>query len=625
MDLIETPANSPIPSGTGAGRTRPTFASQGDIDEFINVLGKFERGEIDASEWRSFRLVRGVYGQRQDDVQMFRIKIPQGVLSTGALYAIADACERWSRGFAHVTTRQNIQMHFVQLSDSPAVMEHLAAAGITTREACGNSVRNIVGCPMAGVCPEEVFDVTPYADALTRYFLRHPLTSSLPRKFKIGFSGCDFDCIGASFNDIGFRAAVRGINGTAELGFRITAGGGTATLCQSGPVLYEFIPAGEIFNVAEAILRVFHKHGQRKSKANARMKYLIRKIGWDNFKQFYYEELAAFTAEGGAALPFDPQHPPEERAPDWVRPAPLGVAEIAKRAASAKVIGPGIVPPAPAPFGGSFSPADYDRFRRTNVQPQRQDGYAAVTIHLPMGDLTGPQFRIVADLARAYGDGSVRTTARQNLLMRWVARDDVPELYRRLRAAGLGPAGAETIADVTSCPGAESCRLAVTQSRGLGRELSEFFEARPELAAIAPDAAIRISGCPNGCSQHHISTFGFQGGLHRLEGSRLIPQYQLFLGGEVTSEQSIFGRRSVKLPARRVPEAMERLLYWYRDNRTDGESAPRFFQRADLKEIEALLADLSGIAPETARPEDFIDIGEDHAFHPETKEGECAA
>ncbi|HVN64945.1 MAG TPA: hypothetical protein VMT58_09930, partial [Candidatus Binataceae bacterium] len=243
----------------------------------------------------------------------------------------------------------------------------------------------------------------------------------------------------------------------------------------------------------------------------------------------------------------------------------------------------------------------------------------------PMGDLTGNQFRIVADLARSYGDGSVRTTTRQNLLMRWVSRDDVPELYRRLRAAGLGPAGAETIADVTSCPGAESCRLAVTQSRGLGRELSEYFEAHPELAAIAPEAAIKISGCPNGCAQHHVSTFGFQGGLHRLEGNRLIPQYQLFLGGEVTTEKSIFGRRSVKLPARRVTEAMERLLGWYRDKRAGGENATHFFQRADLAEVQKLLADLAEVAPETIKPEDLIDIGEDHAFNPETKEGECAA
>ncbi|HUO04337.1 MAG TPA: nitrite/sulfite reductase [Candidatus Binataceae bacterium] len=625
MNSTEQRSGSSPQASSAIGRNQPSFAKQSDIDEFVATLERYERGEINAEDWRSFRLVRGVYGQRQDDVQMFRIKIPQGILSAQALNAAADACERYSRGFAHITTRQNIQMHFVKLSDTPAIMNDLAAAGITTREACGHSVRNIVGCPMAGVCPEELFDVTPYADATTRYFLRHPLASSLPRKFKIAFSGCGPDCVGTGFNDIGFRAEIRGINGKAERGFRITAGGGTATLCQAGDVLYDFVPAGEILSVAEAILRVFHQHGNRRSKANARMKYLIRKIGWDNFKKLYYEEFAEFIAQGGASLPFDPQHPPVETAPAWDRPAAPAVVEVAQRAASAKMKGPGIVPPIPRAMPELFSAEDYEAFCRTNVMPQRQDGYAAVTIHLPMGDLSGQQFRIVADLALAYGDGSVRTTARQNLLMRWVKRDDVSELYRRLRAAGLGPSGAETIADVTSCPGAESCRLAVTQSRGLGRELTEYFAAHPELATIAPEATIKISGCPNGCAQHHVSTFGFQGGLHRLEGNRLIPQYQLFIGGEVDGGETHFGRRSVKLPARRVTEAMERLLLWYRDSHAANETAIKFFRRADLKEIESRLADLCEIVPASVRPEDFIDIGEDHAFAPETKEGECAA
>jgi sulfite reductase beta subunit-like hemoprotein len=607
-------------------RARLSFASQADIDEFIRVLGSFEREEITPEEWRAFRLVRGVYGQRQDDVQMFRIKLPQGVLSADALYAIADACERWSRGFAHITTRQNIQMHFVQLADSPACMEHLAAAGVTTREACGNSVRNIVSCPMAGVCPTEAFDVTPYAEALTRYFLRHPLTSSLPRKFKIAFDGCESDCAGTEFNDIGFRAQVRGINGEAEPGFRVTIGGGTATLCQAGWLLYEFLPAGQILNAAEAILRVFHKHGQRRSKANARMKYLVRKVGWEQWRKLYDQELEAFLKEGSASLPFDAKQPPVETAPDWPRPEAPSVSDIARRAGAAKVKGPGILPVVPPQFASTqFSLPAFSAFCRTNVRAQRQDGYVAVTIHLPMGDLTGAQFRIVADLARACSDGSVRTTNRQNLLMRWVKRQDLPELYRRLMAAGLGSGGAETIADVTSCPGAESCNLAVTQSRGLGHELATFLQSRPDLVELAADATIKISGCPNGCSQHHVATLGFQGGLHRLIDKSVIPQYQLLVGGGIENGQTRFGRRSVKIRARRVTQAVERLLLWYRDGRAEGETAVQFFRRADLRDIEAKLAGLLEIGPETASPEDFIDIGDDQRFVGETKEGECAA
>ncbi len=242
-----------------------------------------------------------------------------------------------------------------------------------------------------------------------------------------------------------------------------------------------------------------------------------------------------------------------------------------------------------------------------------------------MGDLTGAQFRVVADLALAYGDGSVRTTLQQNLVMRWVKQADLPALHQRLRAAGLGLPGANTISDVTSCPGAESCRLAVTQSRGLGRELSEFIDSRPDLAAAASDASIKISGCPNGCGQHHVAAIGFQGGLRRLEDGRVIPQYQLMVGGGVDGETAHFGRRSVKIPARRVTEALQRMLEWYRDERADGESADQFFRRASLDEIEATLADLCAIGSDTAEPEDFIDIGEDHAFTGETKDGECAA
>lgn len=462
------------------GRARFTFAKESDITEFVDTLERYEAGELTADQWRAFRLVRGVYGQRQDDVQMFRIKIPQGILSAEALQALADACENWSRGFAHITTRQNLQLHFVKLSDTEACMRRLAEAGVTTREACGNSVRNIVGCPFAGVCASEAFGVSPYAEAMTRYLLRHPLSSSLPRKFKISFGGCEPDCAGGAFNDIGFQARVRNSDAGAERGFRVTIGGGTATLCQSGWLLYDFLPASQILNVAETVLRVFHAHGNRKSKANARMKYLIRKIGWEAWKKLYDEQLEAVRAEGGAVLPFDPQKPPVEEPPsrEHRRQAP-DQSEVAQRAASARLRGPGIVPEVVAPTAQPSSAAEFADFCRTNVRAQRQAGYLAVTVHVPMGDLTGSQFRLLADLATAYGHGSVRTTQEQNVMLHWVRRDELPELYRRLRAMGLGRSGAGTIADVISCPGAESCRLAVTQSRGLGRDSLFSFNRGP--------------------------------------------------------------------------------------------------------------------------------------------------
>ncbi len=299
------------------GRTRLSFASEADIDEFVATLEKFENGELTPDQWRMFRLVRGTYGQRQPgDVQMLRIKIPQGVLTAPQLEALADVGERFSRGFGHITTRQNIQFHFVKLHDVEAAMRILADAGLTTREACGNSVRNITCCPKAGVSPTELFDVTPYSEAMTRYLLRHPLSSSLPRKFKIAFEGCtDEDHALLGMHDLGYRAAIK----DGRRGFRVVVGGGTSIMVKSAEPVHDFLPASEIFNVAEAVIRVFHEFGDYKHKQANRLKFLIKKLGWDGFLAEYRKKLAEFRAQGGAALPFDPENPPVEAAPAWRR------------------------------------------------------------------------------------------------------------------------------------------------------------------------------------------------------------------------------------------------------------------------------------------------------------------
>ena len=299
------------------GRTRLSFASEADIDEFVATLEKFESGELTPDQWRMFRLVRGTYGQRQPgDVQMLRIKIPQGVLTAPQLEALAEVGERFSRGFGHITTRQNIQFHFVKLHDVEPAMRMLADAGLTTREACGNSVRNITCCPQAGVSPTELFDVTPYSEAMTRYLLRHPLSSSLPRKFKIAFEGCtDEDHALLGMHDLGYRAAIE----DGKRGFRVVVGGGTSIMVKSAEPVHEFLPASEIFNVAEAVIRVFHQFGDYKHKQANRLKFLIKTIGWDGFLAEYHKKLAEFRAEGGAALPFDPENPPVEAAPAWRR------------------------------------------------------------------------------------------------------------------------------------------------------------------------------------------------------------------------------------------------------------------------------------------------------------------
>src|SRR5688572_11879998 len=321
------------------GRARLDFADERDIDEFVDMLGKFERNEIAAEDWRRFRLVRGTYGQRQDNVQMLRIKIPQGILTGSQMRVLADVATRYSRGFCHVTTRQNIQYHFVPLSVVETVMRQLADEGLTTREACGNSVRNITGCPYTGTSQDEVFDVTPYAEALTRYFLRHPLAAKLPRKFKIAFEGCAQDHALASINDLGWRARVQ----DGRRGFRVTVAGGTSIMPVSGYLLYDFLPVEEMLNVAEAVLRVFHRYGDYEHRQRNRLKFTVKALGWDGFRARFEEALAEFRQEGGATLPFDPDSVESEGAPDWTPAEPPSLQAVAATSAT-PVMGPGIVP-----------------------------------------------------------------------------------------------------------------------------------------------------------------------------------------------------------------------------------------------------------------------------------------
>ncbi|HZB24580.1 MAG TPA: nitrite/sulfite reductase [Vicinamibacterales bacterium] len=605
------------------GRARLSFAREADVDEFVATLTKFEQGEITPEEWRAFRLLRGTYGQRQAaDAQMLRVKVPQGILSREQLDALADVAERYSRGFGHITTRQNIQLHFLKLHDVEPAMRRLAEVGLTTREACGNSVRNITACPYAGVAGDEAFDVTPYAEALTRYLLRHPLSASLPRKFKIAFEGCPGDHIALAINDIGWQARVRTVDGRTQRGFRVTVAGGTSTLPRAGNVLYEFMPAGEMFEVAEAIVRVYHRLGDYKHKQRNRLKFLVRSLGWDAFKAEFERDLLAFRAEGGARLPFDPDTVAGEEPPTGHRPEPPAPLAIAARAATTTVVGPGIVPRVEPQLV-----VDSDAFARwsaTNLRVQKQPGWATVVVTTVLGDLTSAQLRLIGELAEGFSDGDVRVTHDQNFVFRWVRSDDVRELYRSLAAAGLARPGAGTLADVTSCPGAESCKLAVTQSRGLGRLLIEELYERQDLVREVPGLNIKISGCPNGCGQHHVAGIGFQGSLRKI-GGRPAPHYFVMVGGGATDAGTSFGRHAMTIPARRGGVAVERLVQLFRDQHAPGESALGFFQRVDLAVVKGALQGLDRLTPEDADPQDFIDLAEETAFDPSVQEGECSA
>jgi sulfite reductase (NADPH) hemoprotein beta-component len=606
------------------------FADPGEIDAFVETLRRFERGELDAEAWRAYRVVRGAYSQRQDGVHMLRVKLPQGIASAEQLRALADVARRCSRGFGHVTTRQNFQLHFVRPADLEPALRRLAEAGITTAGAGGNAVRNVVACPLAGVSPDELFDPTPYAEALTRHFLRHPLASSLPRKFKIAVEGCTIDHAGTAIQDLGLRAALRDEGGTPRRGFAVTVAGGTSSACTSGAPFLEFLPAGDVLALAEAIVRVFHARGDRKNKQRNRLKFLVRELGLEPFRALVEAALAEVRAEGAPRLPFDPDRPPAEEGPRPCaarpggaeeRPAPPPPAELARRVLAWPPRGPGEPPPVVPELAPGA--AALELFRTTNVAPQRQPGFSVVTVATPQGDLTAAQLEGLADLAVALGEGAVRFAAAGRLHLRWIAHADVPVLHAGLAALGLGRPGAASAADVVACPGAEACRMAVTRTRAVARAAGEHVRAALGPGALAAPLAVHVSGCPNGCAQHHLAAVGLQGSARKL-GARHVPQYAVLLGGHGAADGARFGRLAARIPARRVPAALERLTALYLSARAPGEAAGPFFARAHYR-ARALLAPLEELREEDARPEDYLEPGTDEPFRPATQEGECAA
>lgn len=580
------------------------FADTADVDEFVDTLERYERGELTSEQWRAFRLVRGVYGQRQPDVQMLRVKIPQGLITAAQLRVLAAVAVRDGDGRCDVTTRQNLQFHNIRLADVERAMRDLADAGLTTREACGNSIRNVTACPLAGVDPAEVFDVTPYADAFTRHLLRGPLSSTLPRKFKVAFEGCHRGCVRAPINDLSFVAR-RSADGA--LGFQVLCGGGTATLARTGGELVSFLPADELLLISEAVVRVFHREGNRKNKHKARLKWVIEKIGFAAFReQVLAERLLLLDAEAGApALPFSGQAPPLE--PQPARPP---------------------APSAQAVPGSVARSLDYLLWRGSNVRSQKQTGFVSVYVTLPLGGLSAAQLQQLAALCEQHGDGSVRTTVDQNLVLRYIDEAAVPALYAELLGAGLGAAGAGELADVVSCPGADTCAIAVTTSRRMAGTLREHLVHAAREPGL-DGARIYLSGCPNGCGQHHLGTIGLQGGLRKIAG-RALPVYHLSIGGGVFSEggseRARFGRLVGKLPARRGPQAVDRLLaLWRRERRSPEESLAEFYARIEVEPVRAALADLLEIDEHGATEADFTDLGQQTPFVIADGESECAA
>jgi sulfite reductase (ferredoxin) len=580
-------------------------AQLADIAKFETQLARYLSGELDDDVFRVFRLNNGIYGQRQGGHnQMVRVKIPYGRLTPEQLDLMGHIADTYSRGWGHITTRQNIQFHFVDLETVPAVLREIASVGMTTREACGDTVRNVQACHLAGACPFEALDVTPWAEAAFQHFLRHPLAQRLPRKFKINFSGCDTDCGQAMFNDVGVIATARkNDDGEIEAGFRVFVAGGLGANPHPALALEEFTSREDLMSTLEAILRVFSNHGNRDNKLRARMKWLVDTMGWEELQARILKErrflLASSSWPGGI---------PEAVQKEGDEPAGLH-ATIA-----ATPMGQGI----PVAIRSNSA---YERWEQANVVRGNAKGTVSAIAYAKLGDVTSDQFRALAAIQRELAL-DVRVTNRQNFAFRDLTEEQLPKLFDRLSTIGMAEPGAELARDVVACPGADTCNLAVTQSRGL----ADAIGAALEEAGLADVGGIRtnISGCTNSCGQHHISDIGFFGAERRAHG-KAAPGYQMLLGGYVGQTQIHFGEKALRLPAKNAPEAAVRVVRRFANEREAGEVFRSWLDRvggakavaADLKELDEFPLPEDG-------PEYYVDYDETGPYVAETGESECA-
>ncbi len=590
-----------------AVRTEPIpSAILEEIETFEKEALRMLSGEIVNDLFKPFRLQYGIYGQRQPGVQMVRIKIPFGGLTTNQLRRVAELAERFATGVGHVTTRQDIQLHFVELKDVPTIMRGLAEVGLTTREACANTVRNVTACHLAGVCQGEVFDVTPYAKTVAYHLLRNPLNQSLPRKFKIAFSGCKHDCALTPIHDIGLLAAKKE---DGAIGFRMVAGGGLGAAPRIAQVLREFTPIDELIPSIEAVIKIFDTLGNRKNRNKARMKFVIEKLGFAEFKRRWEE---AYVAMGYARPTNEPLRVLSHRDEPVRLIMPTSNGNDATRTA---VEGNG------HPNGGRQE-TPFEMWRRTNVVRQKQSGYVAAVIKLFMGDLTAEQMLHIADLADRYSNGNIRTTINQNMIIRWIPEAQIADLYGDLASKGLSDPGAELVEDIIACPGTDTCGLGITSSKGLARALAEVFPAGRVPEDLA-DVSVKISGCHNSCAQHHIATIGLHGVGKRI-GEHTAPHYELHLGGRVNGTAKI-GQMTVKLPAKAVSAAITHLIDVYRRDRKAGEGLPTFIDRVGKNALKDELIPYTIVPAFADDPTFYYDWeGEEEFVLEDLGPGECA-
>lgn len=576
-----------------------------DIAKFEQQLERYLAGDLDDDVFRVFRLNNGIYGQRQGGHnQMVRIKAPGGVITAAQLDRMADIADTYSRGWGHLTTRQNMQFHYVQLEQVPDVMRDLAAVGLTTREACGDTVRNVQGCHLAGACPFEILDITPWAEATFQHFLRNPIAQRMPRKFKINFSGCSTDCGQAMINDVGVIGAVRTCDdGTVETGFRVYIAGGLGANPHPALALEEFTSREDLLPTIESVLRVFDQAGNRDNTLRARLKWLVDTLGFEELQRRIFKArhllLASSSWPGG--IPAE-----VEKMGD----APAGRATDVDSTA----MGQGT----PVTLR---RPGAYERWEDANVVRGAAKGTVSAYAHAHLGDVTSAQLQGLASVQRELG-AEVRITNRQNFAFRGLSERQLTTLFARLDAIGMATPGAELVRDVVACPGADTCNLAVTQSRGLADAIATALDA--EGLAEVGGLRINISGCTNSCGQHHIADIGFNGAERRAHG-KSAPGYQMLLGGYVGDEKIEFGEKAMRLPAKSAPEAVVRVVRRFNDERTAGETFRSWIDRnGGSKAIGSTLKDLDVFPEPDENPDFYVDYGETGPYVAEIGESECA-
>ncbi len=596
-----------------------------EIDAFQTQIHLRKQGKMDEKLFAETRLRRGAYGQRYDNGQRFdgtqtqqllfpehetkgpdtfwhapgmmRIKIPFGGLTAAQMEVLADLAEEYSEEILHITTRQDFQIHFIHIEDTPDLMRRLSAVGITTREACGNSVRNVTACPLSGVCRTETFDVTPYAQAIMSFLLGHPDCQDFGRKFKIAFSGCEHEACGlANMHDMGGVGMVKTVDGLEKRGFKLYVGGGLGAVPHQAQLFNEFVPVEELLPISQAIARVFARLGEKKNRNRARIKFLIAKLGIEEFRRLVHEERAI--------LPEDPQ---------WT--AFLDDLTVTDE----EQLKPG------QPLNGAEMSEGFAEWYRTNVYQQRQVGYVVATVALPLGDITSHQLRALADISRRFVKETARTTVEQNMVLRWVSETDLPQLYDELLALGLAQTGAGTIVDITACPGTDTCKLGIASSRGLATELrKQLGEQSAELDEAIEGLRIKISGCFNSCGQHHAADIGFYGNSRKINGIT-VPHFQVVLGGQWKENAGSFGLATGAVPSKNIPDVVSRLTKRFVEEREKDELFKDFIGSLGKREIKAMLEDLTQVPSYEENSWYYRDWGDTRGFTmDDLGKGECA-